>query len=283
MHMPNTDSTPKEGFLKPPQPRQISVVRTVQIARHLQRVIFTGDGLIGFPEGWESAHIKLLFKREHQAHLTLPTIGPKGPIWPEDKTLKPDVRVYSVRSYNAQTNELAVDFALHDHGVATTWARHTKRGDVVGLGGPGGYCPKPSASDFYLFAGDLSALSGMGGLLATLHDDAVGHALILVPGPADVFELDRPKGMKVTWLYGSDSPDSHLKVVKEIQNMKLPNAGVFAWLAGEQSLVVESQKHLKSRLRLTGKQMYAVPFWKRGLDEDAYHEARHDVMHELEN
>ncbi|MAX26554.1 MAG: NADPH-dependent ferric siderophore reductase [Phycisphaeraceae bacterium] len=281
MHMPNTETKP--GFFKPPQPRPITVRRTIRITEHLQRVIFTGDGLKGFPEGWESAHIKLLFKKEHQTQLTLPTLDPKGPIWPEDQALKPDVRVYSVRSYDAQNNELAVDFALHEQGVASTWARHAKPGDIVGLGGPGGYCPKPPASDYYLFAGDLSALSGMGGLLATLPTDAAGHAVILVPGPEDVFELDRPDNVRVSWLYGSETPGSEAKVVSEIQNLELPMRNLWAWLAGEQSLVVQVREHLKDRLGVTSQQMYATPFWKRGLDEDAYHDARHDVMHALEN
>ena len=108
MHMPNTHTPPREGFLTPPQPRPITVLRTQRIAEHLQRVIFTGDELRGFPEGWESAHIKLLFKRPHQNVLTLPKLGPKGPIWPDDASLRPDVRVYSVRSYDAPTNEPAV-------------------------------------------------------------------------------------------------------------------------------------------------------------------------------
>ncbi|MFG0249828.1 MAG: siderophore-interacting protein [Phycisphaeraceae bacterium JB051] len=283
MHMPNTDIKPREGFFKPPQPRPITVVRSEKIAARIQRVIFTGDGLLGFPEGWESAHIKLIFKRDHQEVLTLPTIGPKGPIWPEDKSLRPDVRVYSVRDYNAGRNELAVDFAIHDHGVATQWAQQAKPGDVVGLGGPGGYCPKPPASDYYLFAGDLSALSGMGGLLATLPDDAKGHAIILTPSADDAFELKHPDGVSITWLAGADSAGSEAKIVQFIETLQLPEQNLWAWLAGEQSIVTQSRKHLKTRLGLTSKQMYAMPFWKRGLDEDAYHEARHDVMHELED
>lgn len=283
MHRANTDTQPKDGFFKPPQPRPVTVLRTERIAEHLQRVYFTGDELLDFPQGWESAHIKLIFKRPHQEVLTLPTLGPKGPIWPEDQSLRPDVRVYSVRSYDAKSNTLAVDFALHEHGVATRWARQARPGDEVGLGGPGGYCPKPPAADFYFFAGDLSALSGMGGLLETLPDDACGHALILVCTPEDVFDIKSPKHVQITWLYGSDLPNSEQKVFDELKNLTLPSHGLWVWIAGEQALVIGVRSHLKDRFGMTAKRMYAVPFWKRGRDEDAYHEERHDVMHQFED
>ena len=274
MHMPNTQITAQEGFVKPPQPREVTVERTELLSEHLMRVILTGDKLVGFPEGWESAHIKLIFKRPHQEKLTLPTLGPKGPIWPADD-LRPDVRVYSVHSYDAESNELAIDFALHEHGIAGNWARKAKTGDIVGLGGPGGFKPTIGPADWYLFAGDLSALSGMTGLLATLPQESKGHAVIQAHGPEDVYDFPHPEGVKITWLYDAKSTTA---LIDTVTCLPWPDGKVSAWIAGENSAVIGIRKYLKDVRGLDKKSMYAMPFWKRGKDEEAYHHERHEVM-----
>lgn len=281
MHVSKDDLNTKPGFFKPPQPRQASVVRTEQLSAHLVRVVLTGDKLKGFPEGWESAHIKLIFKRPDQDTLTLPELGPKGPVWPEGQP-RPDVRVFSVRSYDAATNELAIDFALHEQGVASAFARNAKPGDIVGVGGPAGYCPKLPEADCYLFAGDLSAVSGMGGLLATLPDHAKGHAIVLAHSEADAFDMPHPPGIELQWLYDHNDPANSSQLVDAVKALDLPHDGLQVWVAGENAMVVGIRDHLRQTRGLTPKEMYAVPFWKRGLDEEAYHEKRHEVMDEFE-
>lgn len=278
MHMVLNEKNLPHGFIKPPQPRIVSVVRTEQLSAHLIRVLVTGEKLKDFGQGWGSAHIKFLLKNPEATELILPKTTFKGPVWPED-AIRPFVRVYSVHHYDEAANELAVDFAIHGHGVASQWAINAKPGDEVGLAGPGGFKPTIGPADWYLFAGDLSAMSGMTALLGNLPDHAKGHAMIQVHGPEDVYEFPHPESVKITWLYDAKSSTA---LIDTVTALPWPQGKVSAWIAGENAAVIGMRKYLKEKRGLDKNSMYAMPFWKRGENEEQYHHERHDVMDSFE-
>src|SRR5262245_35718710 len=47
-------------------------------------------------------------------------------------------RDYTPRRFDAATQTLAVDFAVHDAGPATAWAINAQPGDAIEIGGPRG-------------------------------------------------------------------------------------------------------------------------------------------------
>jgi NADPH-dependent ferric siderophore reductase len=71
-------------------------------------------------------------------------------------------RDYTPRRFDAQTHELAIDFALHDGGPVTTWARHARPGDPAEIGGPRGSMRVPHDFDWWLLIGDETALPAIG-------------------------------------------------------------------------------------------------------------------------
>ena len=54
--------------------------------------------------------------------------------------------------------------------------------------------------------------------------------------------------------------------------------GSYFWFGGEESLVVPLRRHVRRALDAERQRVYAVPYWRSGKDEDAYHQDRHAVM-----
>ena len=44
------------------------------------------------------------------------------------------------------------------------------------------------------------------------------------------------------------------------------------------ALVLPLRRYFRSVLEVARQSLYAVPYWRRGKSEEAYHQARHDVM-----
>lgn len=64
----------------------------------------------------------------------------------------------TVRAYEADAQELTIDFVVHEHGVAGVWARDAKPGDELGVLGPRGNVLFPENCARYMAAGDETAL-----------------------------------------------------------------------------------------------------------------------------
>ena len=72
------------------------------------------------------------------------------------------MRDYTPRAFDAAGNRLTIDFALHDAGPATAWALNARPGETLLIGGPRGSTVVPDDFDFYLLAGDETALPSIG-------------------------------------------------------------------------------------------------------------------------
>lgn len=54
------------------------------------------------------------------------------------------------------------------------------------------------------------------------------------------------------------------------------------WLAGEDSMVVKLRRYLRRERGCERQQLYAVPYWREGLNEEDYHHKRHEVMDNID-
>ena len=88
--------------------RLAEVKQSVRLTPNMLRVTFSGEALTGFPTDAASANIKLLLPHENQTeaayHASLQGEG-----------IKPIKRTYTVVEYRESSNELDIDFALHEH------------------------------------------------------------------------------------------------------------------------------------------------------------------------
>ncbi|MCX4026890.1 siderophore-interacting protein [Spartinivicinus marinus] len=264
-------------------PRLLQVVKSERISAHMQRITLAGEAIKGFPDDRNGAHIKVFLPLAHQDKPVLPTLGPTGVIWPP-KEEKPITRTYSVRKYHPEREELEIDFVLHGaDSPASGWALKAEPGDFLGVAGPGGPDPLLAPADWHIIAGDMTALPAIAALLEELPEHATGYVFIEVTDETEHQPLVTRSAVEIHWLYRGNlvagKSTLQLDAIKQIEkpvNIKTMSA----WVAGENSAVVNIRNYLKSKYGLTKKQLYAVPYWRYGFNEEGYHEERHRVMDE---
>lgn len=264
-------------------PRMLYVRSTQQLSPQLRRVVLAGPQLADFPDNSDGAHIKLLLARHGQREPVLPTLGPDGPVWPP-ADVRPIARTYSVAHYDKRAGTLAVDFVLHDDdGPASRWARHAKPGDAIGVAGPGGPPRHQPEADFFVLFGDPSALAGLAAVLAALPAKARGAAYIEVPASSEIRQLVHPPGVAVHWLVRANKRAGASRLLLHAaRRLAWPPGQVSVTLAGESTQVVALRRYLVEERGLPRETMYAVPYWKDMLSEEAYHAERHRIMDSFE-
>jgi len=270
-------NTSPKNLYQPSQPRLLQVKSITDVCPKIRRLTLAGDALKGYPENIPAAHIKIFIPRSGQAKPILPKMGPKGAVWPEEQ-LRPHTRTYSVRRFCPNTMEIDVDFALHgDEGPASAFAIYAKIGDYIGISNPGGPYPMLPKVQHYVFAGDLTAIPAISALLESLPQNATGDALLEISTEQDKHELVAPPGVKLHWLINeSESP-----LPSAIRSLSFQTQDVFYWVAGENDTVLNLRRYIRGEKDIHRSCIYAVPYWKKGLNEEGYHNERHDVMDKI--
>ena len=132
-----------------------------------------------FPQGQDGGYVKLIF--------------------PQPNDARPLVRTYTV--CEQRHNEIDVDFALHSSpGPASQWAMIASPGDQILVGGPGPKKLVNTDADWFLLAGDMTALPAIKVNLAHLPKDARGYLVLQVPTESDFLSLDVPKNIETHWI-----------------------------------------------------------------------------------
>ncbi|PSV46113.1 siderophore-interacting protein [Photobacterium indicum] len=270
---------PQSGAPSPRQPVRpflVSVKHVTDITPALRRICFTNPLLANYPDVSGGAHIKIMMAHGDQTVPVLPTLTDKGPRWliPEEKPL---IRTFSVRAFRRDTCEIDIDFALHaDSGPATRFAQRAQEGDVLAISGPGGPHPMLQPAKHYYMAGDLTALPAISAMIEDMPADSTGYIALLVPHSHAIQDLPVPDKVTVTWVIGSPVDSNKLTVPFLQQDMKDTNS--YFWFGGEENIVVPLRNHVRRNMDVARTDIYAVPYWRNGKDEDAYHQNRHTVM-----
>lgn len=135
---------------------------------------------------------------------------------------------------------------------------------------------RPHAQRFLLL-GDPSSYALVHGVMGKLSACATGDVLMVVPHVAEVLPLPRRGGMRVQWLLEREG--AWLDALKSLSRPCVP---LSVTLAGESAQVIAARDFLVHQWQVPREMMYAVPYWKRDVDEDAYHDERHRIMDAFE-
>jgi NADPH-dependent ferric siderophore reductase len=247
-----------------PTIRQLTVVKTERITPNMQRVTLGGDDLADFPEGQESGYIKLLFPRD-PADL---------PAEPDAKALRPLMRTYTIRAFNLAARELVVDLVLHGEGEhagpASDWARQTKPGDTLNIAGPGPTKLVNNDADWFLIAGDMTALPAISCNLEQLPATARGYAVIEIIEEADKQTLDVPAGMEIRWVVNPHPEQASSVLADAVRAVPWQEGRVSAWVACEFSTMRNLREYLKRDRELGRGEFYISSYWKIGRSEDQH-------------
>lgn len=257
---------------RPRVPNLVQVKAISDITPELRRITFHSPAIQDYPDECPAAHIKIFLPQPGQQQPTLPTISDKGPLWPEN-AIKPIVRSYTVRYVRPHLGEIDIEFVLHgDHGPASRFAQQAQIGQTIGISYPGGPCLLTESRHNFL-VGDNTALPAIASLLEAMPSHNEGHVFILINNEAAKIELIKPQNIQIHWYIG-DSDSQTLKLIAEFKQITLPQKECYFWLAGENDLVIQ----LRNYLNYNREQIYAVPYWRKGLGEEQYHQQRHQVM-----
>jgi NADPH-dependent ferric siderophore reductase len=175
------------------------------------RVTLGGEGVATFAAGQQGGYVKLM----------LP---------PQPGSEKSIVRTYTIR--NQRADAIDIDFALHgagggSAGPATEWASSVTAGEAIMVGGPGPAKPLPTGADWYIIAGDMTALPAISVSLENLPRDARGIAVIEIQHENDRQTIDAPAGIEIHWLT-NPVPGSQPELLADtLRNLGWPEGRVY--------------------------------------------------------
>lgn len=262
--------------------RLVEVVRSRWLTPSVRRVVVGGPALAGLePSPYADAYVALVFVPP-EVPRPLPRVD--GGPWVDldavrdasPRDLGPRLRSLTVRHLDPSALELTLDVVVHGTaGLAGPWALSATPGDELLLLGPGGgYRPDPQASR-HLLAADASALPAVGVALSRLPRDAVGDAVLEVPGPEDEVDLDPPPAVRVHWVHqGGRRPGDRL--VEAVTALPWAGDDVHAFVHGEAAAVRRLRHYLRVERGLGLKRLSVSGYWRLGVDEEGRRAGRRD-------
>lgn len=243
--------------------RLLQVRAVERITPKMMRITLGGDDLAGFVSASHDDHVKLFFPPAGQEKPVLPTLGPNGPVFP-DGAPRPVARDYTPRRYDAAANTLAIDFVLHGDGPATSWAAQAAPGQYLGVGGPRGSFIVPNGFDWYLLAGDETALPAIGRRLEELPNGTHALVVIEVADAGEEQRFDTRTRLEARWLHRDGGEGDASLLTKAVADLNLPPGDGYAWVAAEASAAKALRRHLVEERGLRRDRVRASAYWRRG-------------------
>lgn len=244
----------------------LTVDSSERISPSMLRVHFHSDTPAIAEASNADRYIKLVFPRDGRLLPPETNVRELRASLPADE--QPVVRTYSVRSADAETLAVAVDFVLHTgHSVAAAWAESASRGDRIQVAGPGGnYVPDPEAHNLFVAddAGLPAALAGIEALPA----GAVATLFAEVDSEADRLPVDASCELDVRWSYrnGTDSSD----LVDSVLAWAWPEGRVRVFAHGERTTMMQDLRPHFREHGVSGRDLSVSGYWRRGYDEDSF-------------
>lgn len=257
-----TTPSPAPGARRRQPPRLVEVVRSERVGPAMQRVTLGGPALDGFAITSPTAYIKLFLPVAGQREPALPTIGPNGPVFPEGADA-PTVRTYTPRRFSAERQELDVEFFLHGTGPASDWAVHAQPGDRVGVGGPGrGYELDPSA-EWFVLAGDETAIPAIGVLIEELPEGTPAVVVVEVESADHHEQLPERPGVEVQWAYRG-ALDGGAALEAAVRGLTIPSGDGRVWVATEAGAVRRIRAFLLGERGIPVGSLMTRGYWRAG-------------------
>lgn len=264
---------------KAPQAHVAQVVRTERLTPHMQRVVLGGEGLAEFTAGECTDHyVKLLFDAEGVTYPEPFDMQRIREEFPRDQW--PVTRTYTVRSWDAEARELALDFVIHgDEGLAGPWARDVRPGATMRFLGPGGAYAPAAESDWHLLAGDESALPAIAAAAEALPEGAVARVFIEVEGPEE--EQKIATDAEVVWLHRGDRPVGEL-LIEAVRSLEFPAGELQAFVHGEAGFVKELRRYLRIEREIPRERLSISGYWRLGHNEDGWQASKREWNAQVE-
>ena len=232
---------PATDAARPRKPRYTArVARVRHLTPRMVRVTFTGEELSGFGWNGPAAHVKLTFEAQ--------------------------MRTYTPRRFDAAARELDVEFVIHGEGPASRWAEQAAVGQSLTIAGPGrSYAVDPEA-DWYVLAGDDTAIPAICTILDVLPPSVKALALLEVVDAAEEHALEtRSANTEIRWLRrGADPRKAGRELEAAVRRMELPPGAGRIYVACEADAMRRIRRHLITERAFPRERLVTRGYWRLG-------------------
>ncbi|MBW4716881.1 siderophore-interacting protein [Saccharothrix obliqua] len=256
-------------------PRVLRVKAVRRLTPRMVRVTLAGPDLAGFREAAPADHVKLFFPDDRDGVPNMPKLGPEG-LERDPNAPRPTFRDYTVREYRAGAGELDIDFVLHGDGPGSSWAAGAVEGNAVGVLGPRGSVLVPKGLDWYVVAGDETALPAIARWLEQAEEGERIYAFVEVADENEQLPLVSKADVRLTWLHRAGAPAGGALLHDAIAALVLPEGDGFAWVAGEAGALKPIRRHLRDERGLHRDAYDVDGYWKRGEENFDHHQQDED-------
>lgn len=264
---------------KPPIVREVlQVVRKERITPNYLRIVLGGEEIRKFKMVTVGINNKIFVPPKGVDEIYFPNENAEIPV-----EIRPIMRTYTCRALDLEKNEMSIDFALHgDEGIASGWAKNCKIGDKLGVAMKGFSKQLYPEADWYLLAGDMTALPVLSVILETLPDSAKGTAIIEVQTIEDEQIIETKSQIEIKWIF-NPTPGKTAQLQNAVRAVKLPSGEEirkFAYVAAEFAAVRNIRQFLRQEKGWKATEMHGFGYWQTGTPEEISAHERHEESHE---
>ena len=223
----------------------MTVAAVEMLSPRMKRIVFTSSDLADFDSNAHDDHVKLFF-----------TAGAGA---------SPSGRDYTPRWFDRDQRAVAVDFVLHGHGPAASWARAARVGDTLEMGGPRGSTVVPDDFDWYLLVGDESALPAIGRRVEELRAGVPVTTVVAIDDADDRQSLVTTADWRPHWVTRDPSgADDGVALVRVLETIDPGHGDGFVWIAAETSVARAVRRYVVETRRHPAEWVKAAAYWTRG-------------------
>lgn len=228
------------------------VKRVTHLTPRMVRITFASPELGDFAWNGPAAHIKLIFAQP-------------APAAPGLEPPRPTMRTYTPRRFDRNTHELDVDFILHGEGPASSWAEQAAVGQSLTIAGPGRNYVIDPAAEWFLLAGDDTAIPAISTILEGLPASASARVLIEVVDRRDEVEIPAHPNTVVTWLHrGAELSKAGAPLEAAIRAYQMPPGSGRVYVACESGAMRRIRAHLLTEKTINREHLVTRGYWKLG-------------------
>lgn len=215
--------------------RELQVTQVEILSPNVRRIRLAGAELQGFTSLGFDDHVKLVW----------PGVG--------DEVL---MREYTPRAYDAEKGELVLEFAMHQHGLATDWAAQAYPGINLKIAGPRSSWLIPADFDWHLLIGDETALPAIARRMEEL---PAGTQVLVFAKTADARDQRQfvsQAQLNVHWFADDAS------LLAALAAYELPAGTGFVWGAGEHHTIQAMKSLLEHEKALPAELLRLSAYWR---------------------
>lgn len=234
--------------------RNVVVSAKQSLTPNLTRMVLQGDALSDFPSGFEGGYVKLAFPQQDSKDI---------------------LRSYTIRAFDPSEQALTLEMVAHgDTGPAATWANHVATGSQINILGPGACQKINTDADWFLLAGDMSAIPAISVNLEQLPADATGAVVLEVISEADKLELPVPPGIDIHWIINPIPEAENSMLEDTVMNLPWREGQPSVWVAGEFSASRALRQYFRHERKVPRENMYVSCYWKIGDTDEGMKQAK---------